>query len=300
MMRLSLITALILACASALLAYAQQPQQSQLQPHFTTRAEFVRVDTLVTNRGTSVKGLASEDFELRDNGVLQQVTVTDASAMPVDVALALDVSGSVNGLRLISLKRAAGSLVESLRVGDRAALVSFNDLLTIESSLTDDFTRVGKKISELMSTGRTSLRDAAYVALLQTDPEAGRGLVVLFTDGQDVSSFMMDATLTDTANRVNAVVYSVALGENKDSIYDIPQDAILDELPRITGGRRFSADNPEKLRDVFATILAEFRQRYILSYSPQGVDRAGYHTLDVRLARGRKGEVHARPGYMRS
>jgi len=106
--------------------------------------------------------------------------------------------------------------------------------------------------------------------------------------------------LTDTANRVNAVVYSVALDSSKDSMYDVPQDAILDELPRITGGRRFSADDPEKLRDVFATILAEFRQRYILSYSPQGVDRAGYHALDVRLARGRKGEVHARPGYMRS
>jgi Ca-activated chloride channel family protein len=299
MMRL----ALIAACASALLVQTsqqQQPQQPPEQPHFTTRAEFVRVDTLVTNRGTSVKGLAGNDFELRDNGVLQHVIVTDASAMPVDVALALDVSGSVNGLRLISLKHAAGNLVESLRQGDRAALVSFNDLLTIESPLTDNFKRVHTKIDALLSTGRTSLRDAAYVALLQTDPEAGRALVVLFTDGQDVSSFMMDAALTDTANRVNAVVYSVALGANKDSLYDIPQDAILDELPRITGGRRFSADEPEKLREVFATILAEFRQRYILSYSPQGVDRAGYHALDVRLANGRKGEVHARPGYLRS
>jgi len=274
-------------------------QEPQLQPHFTTRAEFVRVDTLVTNRGTSIKGLAGGDFELRDNGVLQQVTVTDASAMPVDVALALDVSGSVNGLRLISLKRAARTLMESLRQGDRAALVSFSDAVFIESPLSDDFKGLEIKISELMSGGRTSLRDAAYVAMLQTDPAAGRALVVLFTDGQDVSSFLYDSALADTAKRVDAVVYSVALTAAKNSIWNVPQDALLDELPRATGGRRLSAEDPEKLRDVFAAIVAEFRQRYILSYVPNGVDRAGYHALDVRLTKGRKGDVHARPGYLR-
>ncbi len=292
----------ILAVALLLQQRQQQPQAQQTQqtrPHFTTHAEFVRVDTLVTTRGVSVKGLTGADFEVRDNGVLQQVTVTDASAMPVDVALALDVSGSVNGMRLINLKRAADGLVQALRQGDRAALVSFNDMIFIESPLTDDFKGLRVMISELMSIGRTSLRDAAYVAMLQTDPDAGRALVVLFTDGQDISSFMNDGTLADTANRVNAVVYSVVLTANKSSIWDVPQDAILDELPRVTGGRRYSAENPEKLDDVFASILTEFRQRYIHSYTPQGVDRAGYHSLDVRLTKGRKGEIHARPGYFR-
>jgi VWFA-related protein len=293
-------TRLTLMAACASVSALLTPQQPPPQPHFSTRAEFVRVDTLVTNHGVSVKGLTEQDFELRDNGVPQKVTVTDASAMPVDVALALDVSGSVNGLRLINLKRAARGLIESLRQGDRAALVSFNDMIFIASPLSEDFKSLNAKISELLSIGRTSLRDAAYVALLQTDPDAGRALVVLFTDGQDISSFMNDAALADTANRVNAVVYSVALAAAKNSIFDVPQDRILDDLPRATGGRRFSADNPEKLRDVFATILTEFRQRYILSYTPQGVDRAGYHALDVRLTNGRKGDVHARPGYLRS
>lgn len=34
------------------------------------------------------------------------------------------------------------------------------------------------------------------------------------------------------------------------------------------------------------------------SYSPQGVDGAGWHALEVRLKRAR-GEVLARPGYWR-
>ena len=152
----------------------------------------------------------------------------------------------------------------------------------------------------MSATGFTSLRDAAYAALLQSDPDAGRALVVLFTDGQDISSFLDDDQLVDTAKRINVVVYSVALGTAKNSLYDADQDPILDELPRLTGGRRFSADHPERLRELFATILKEFRQRYVLSYTPQGVDHAGYHALEVRLTKGRKGDVRARPGYYRA
>lgn len=279
---------------------APSPQPQPQMPHFTTHAEFVRVDTLVTSHGSSVGGLKEDDFELRDNGVVQKVTVTEASALPVDVAMALDVSGSVEGTPLANLKDAATGLVDSLREGDRVALVSFNDLLLIHSPLTKDFARIRQLITQMSATGRTSLRDAAYAALLQADPDAGRVLVVLFTDGQDVSSWLNDAALTDAAKRVNAVVYSVALTPPSTSIWAAPQDRLLDELPNLTGGRRFAAEHPQRLREVFASIVREFRQRYVLSYTPRGVDRAGYHALDVRLTKGRKGDVRARPGYFRS
>jgi VWFA-related protein len=276
------------------------PPASPQKPLFSTRAEFVRVDTLVTTHGSSIAGLGADDFELRDNGVRQQIAVMDASSLPVDVAMALDVSGSVEGGPLDNLRKAATGLVDSLREGDRVALVSFNDLLLIHSPLTNDFSRVRESIRQMAATGRTSLRDAAYAALLQGDPDAGRALIVLFTDGQDVSSWLTDDALIDTAKRVNTVVYSVTLERPRAAKWDAPQDQILDDLPNLTGGRRLPADHPDRLRDLFAAIIREFRQRYILSYTPQGVDRAGYHALDVRLTKGRKGDVRARPGYFRS
>jgi len=42
-------------------------------------------------------------------------------------------------------------------------------------------------------------------------------------------------------------------------------------------------------------ILQEFRQRYLISYTPRGVAKDGWHKLDVRVKRG--GTVKARPGY---
>jgi VWFA-related protein len=275
--------------------------QTQTQtPQFKTHAEFVRVDALVTNRGSAIAGLTGADFELRDNGVPQQAEVMEASALPVDVAMALDVSGSVEGQPLANLQDAARGLVDATRPGDRVGLISFSDLLWIHTPLTNDFPRVRQLIGEMAATGRTSLRDAAYAAMLQGDPDAGRPLIVLFTDGEDISSWLTDAALVDTAKRVNAVVYSITLDAPKGPLKNVGQDSILDLLPALTGGRRFDAGRPQRLREVFASILQEFRQRYILSYTPRGVDRAGYHALEVRLAKGRKGEVRARPGYFRA
>jgi hypothetical protein len=51
------------------------------------------------------------------------------------------------------------------------------------------------------------------------------------------------------------------------------------------------------VRDAFETILREFRSRYILSYSPQGVPGDGFHHLDVRVKR-RGLTVKSRPGYL--
>jgi Ca-activated chloride channel family protein len=293
--------------------HAQTPQTSQPQrtpqpqepppkgPTFKVRAEFVRVDALVTNHGTSVAGLKGDDFELRDNGVPQKVSVMEASSLPVDVAMALDVSGSVQGQPLANLKDAATGLVDALRPGDRVALLSFNDLLWIHSPLTNDFGRMRQLIGEMDANGRTSLRDAAQAALLQGDPDAGRALIMLFTDGDDVSSWLADAAIVDTAKRVNAVVYSITIDPpNAKPLWTVSRGDLLDALPSLTGGRRYDAGRPQRLREVFATILQEFRQRYILSYTPVGVDRAGYHALDVRLVKGHKGEVRARPGYFRT
>ena len=60
---------------------ASRPPQT---PVFSTRVEMVRVDVLATRNGEPVMGLRPEDFEVRDNGVLQQVTFVSLEEMPLD------------------------------------------------------------------------------------------------------------------------------------------------------------------------------------------------------------------------
>lgn len=59
-----------------------------------------------------------------------------------------------------------------------------------------------------------------------------------------------------------------------------------------------NAERCERQRDTFVEVVNEFRNRYVLTYSPRGVDAGGWHPLEVRLTR-RAGKVTARKGYLR-
>jgi hypothetical protein len=48
---------------------------------------------------------------------------------------------------------------------------------------------------------------------------------------------------------------------------------------------------------VFLAALEEFRHRYLVSYTPQGVAKGGWHKVEVRVKR-RGATVRARPGYL--
>jgi hypothetical protein len=63
-----------------------------------------------------------------------------------------------------------------------------------------------------------------------------------------------------------------------------------------SGGRLWTPESPDRLREAFARIAASMSERYVLRYQPRGVARGGFHRLSVRL-RGSKGSVRSRQGY---
>jgi uncharacterized protein (DUF1697 family) len=77
-------------------------------------------------------------------------------------------------------------------------------------------------------------------------------------------------------------------------------NAVLQHTPgeddEATGGRLFEIESTRNLRAVFLAALEEFRQRYLLSYTPTGVAKSGWHSVDVKI-KGRRASVKARPGY---
>jgi len=53
--------------------------------------------------------------------------------------------------------------------------------------------------------------------------------------------------------------------------------------------------NPDPAKE-FAKILSDFRQSYVLTYTPTGVNSPGWHAIKVDVA-GHKYKVLARSGY---
>lgn len=260
-----------------------------LQPNFASRREAVRVDVLVTDKGQPVRGLAPADFEVLDNGVPQRVDLVSFEEIPLNVILVFDTSGSVTDERLGHMREAGYAVLDGLTRNDQAALVTFSHVVAQRAPLTGDLERVRAALSFRPPEGDTALVDALYTSMLIGESDVGRSLAIVFSDGVDTASFLPADAVLNTAKRSDVVVYGVSVG---------PRVRLLRDLSAFTGGRVFDVDSTRNLSATFEKILEEFRHRYLVSYSPENVPRAGWHRLEVRV-RSRGARIQARPGYLR-
>jgi hypothetical protein len=197
---------LLVAAAVALASMLPTGRQG-----FRVSVDAVRVDVLVTDGQRPMTGLTAADFELRDSGVVQKIDAVWVEQVPLSVMIALDASASVRGDALDHLKSAAHAVVDLLRAGDRAALLAFSEEVDLFSEWTGDRQQLHRAVAAARASGSTSLHDAAYAALTLGDPEAGRPLVLIFSDGDDTSSWLSGAHVLEAAQRTDAVVYGIGL-----------------------------------------------------------------------------------------
>ena len=278
------------ALLAATLLAASAPQAP---PVFRAEVGVVRVEVLVTRGGAPVRGLGAADFEVRDDGRLQALDPILEEETPVDAILVLDLSASVKGPKLDALKAAGRAFLDGLHEGEQAALLAFHHEVQLLEPLTADLGAVRRALERATARGSTALVDAVYSALRLREPGERRTAIVVFSDGIDNLSWLSASDVVEAASRSNAIVYGVAVRGKGDQ--KVP---FLGDVVRATGGRLFEASSERNLRERFLDVLGDIRSRYVLSYSPAGTGAAGWHTLAVRLKRG-KGDVLARPGYWR-
>lgn len=284
------------AAALALALFVAAPgTHAQDIPVFASRVEVVSVDVSVMRDGKLIEGLLPGDFELRDNGVPQPVEIVgDARAAgrgkPVDVVLALDVSDSVRGQPLEQLKAAAHALVDVLQADDSFSLIVFSSRVRLAVAPADSRARAHEAIDATEAQLTTSLHDAAFAAIVTADPSRGRPLVLVLSDGKDQGSWLEPERVLRAAAGLEPVV-SVVFTRREGF-----EPGFLRRLVATTGGQEWRADYGQ-LREVLLEALDEFRSRYTLRYERQGVARAGWHELKVRVRRP-GARVHARSGYV--
>lgn len=173
--------------------------------------DVVRVDTqLITvpvivrdESGRPVTGLTASSFQLYEDAHPQQVATFATSDAPFEVALLLDTSGSTRE-EINLIRDAAYAFIESLRPGDRVAVLSFQrtedrngnrgTTIGIQSNLTDDREALRGAVQNIGSSNGTPYYDALerVVQDVFRDPPRpevrGRRALVALTDGVDSTS----------------------------------------------------------------------------------------------------------------
>ena len=297
---------LLVAAAASVPAVAQQPPPLR----FDTGVESVYVDAFVTKDGQPVTGLTASAFELRDGNAPRPVELVAVEALPLTALLAFDTSSSVEGEKLLALRRASEAFLDGLRPADELGVVTFSHEVLWLARPTHDRDQVRRALAACRARGATSLWDGVHAALGLLPPQV-RSLVVVFTDGEDNMSWLDERQVKAAAQRSNAVIHAVGLRPEQpppvpaafprgsqipQSPPELEQVRALRQTAEMTGGRFWTAESPDRLRQAFAAIVAAMNSRYVLRFEPAAGAAPGWHPIQLRL-RGAKGDLRARAGY---
>jgi Ca-activated chloride channel homolog len=269
-------------------------------PTFRVTEEEVLLDVLVTNKGKPVEDLKASDFEVWDNGVKQTINYAMLQKqLPINALLVFDMSRSVEGRLLKELKDAARIFLANLEKDDQAGLITFNHSVNLGSPLTHDFINVTRALNQTKPVGFSSLIDASYAGLAVSESASGNSLIIIFSDGLDTSSWLTGSDVVDSAKHKNAVVYGATTRSPNHTAGSSKQESFLDDIIKATGGSLFYIEASRDLSDAFLEILKDFRQHYLVTYTPQRVAAGGWHALEVKL-KDHSLKIKTRPGYTRS
>lgn len=257
------------------------------------RADAVLVPTIVRDDGQFVRGLKRQDFEVFEDGVRQPLGSVISEEAPLDLVLAVDISGSMEDA-LPDVKEAVRTLLARLRPGDAATILGFNDNTFLVAERETDPAARERAVALLTSWGGTSLYDATARALDLVSREWGRKGVVIFSDGDDQNSLTGRETALARVQASDAMIYTVGFGSGGT----VPQlRASLETYARATGGRAFFPRSRADLDRAFDEVVTELANQYVLSYSPlRTQDDGTWRSIEVQVRKG-KYEVRARQGY---
>lgn len=279
------------------LLLAQEP------PTIRVDVNLVHVIATVKNpAGQLVGTLRQEDFEIRDNGVPQEIRLfARQTDQPLSVALLVDTSGSTAK----DLKYETDSAAKFLKAllaegnpGDQVGLYEFSYDIK-GGSFTRNYTGLERQLRLLHGEAGTSLYDAVWYAARDLEPRPGRKAMIIVTDGGDTTSSHDLKTALKQAQMADAVIYSiVVLPITNDAGRNIGGEHALEFMAQGTGGRTFYPEVDSQLDRTFNDILTELRTQYLLGFYPRGVTltKDPFHRLEVRV-KAPELRVSSRNGY---
>ena len=170
-------------------------------------------------------------------------------SMPMDIALAIDCSGSMSAGELDDAKDAGSRFLDNIDPSSRVGLISFGgSQVEVEMDLTQDFDELREAIENLRTRGSTPMAEAIALTReeLLTDVQ-NVNVLILLTDGypDDEDTTMTEAEL---AKEEDIRIIAIGVGEGVDSDY-------LEELASIPDDYYFVEESVQ-LESTFTTIAS--------------------------------------------
>jgi Ca-activated chloride channel homolog len=214
---------------------------------------------------------------------LTKFDTSTATASGVDIVVAFDLSGSmaaedfeVRGQRINRVVMAKNVLQQFIakRPNDRIGLVAFGTQAYIASPITRDHDFLLKNLDRMdlntINGNQTAIGSALSTAVNRLrELQSKSKIVILMTDGVNNAGKIAPLTAAEAAQALGVKVYTIGVGTQGQApmpatdmfgrrVYQmVPVDideATLQKISDMTGGKYYRADNAEKFQSIYAEI----------------------------------------------
>lgn len=294
---------------------------AQQQP--LAEGEMLRINTaLVTlnvgvsdKQGRALTQLRAEDFAVYEDGRLQPLEFFGAEDQPISFGLLLDRSQSMSAAgKLTNAIEVAMAFLRAGNPQNDAFCLAFNEVPSLMSDFTSDYSQIGNRLVDLVGQGGTALYDAILAGLdkLTTAKHRRRALIVI-TDGRDEHSRYTLDDLLKRAQAADVQIYMVGFfspveaeayrAENATvtmmdgSQVDNPR-VVFQTLATETGAESYFPKTAAELTHTVASIATSLRRMYVLGYYPIRQERDDrYRRLEVKVRNVSASQIKTRQGY---
>ncbi len=296
----------------------------------------IRVDVPIVNLDVNVildkthqfvPGLKQPNFQVIEDGVVQQVQSVRIAQTPITAVMLLEFAA--NSYYFINdMQNAAATFFRTLRPDDYIAVITYDLRTHILTDFTNNKQIVADALRSLVIPGfsDTDVFDALYETLDRVSRIEGRKYIILIGTGRDTfSKLTLDKMLAKVKASQDVTIFSIGTGAFIREIADsrggmggaqrmdyLQAENQLKTFAQMTGGLYFNPLFQGALPDVFHQINDSIRNQYVLTYRPtnttndgsfrrvkvQLVDNEG-HPLRMQDEKGKplKYSVVARDGY---
>jgi Ca-activated chloride channel homolog len=249
---------------------------------------FVRASD---RRGRQIADLDLAEVTVLESGRAQELrTFERADDLPLQIALLVDVSGTMAS-QIGLVRSAASSFLERvLRSSDQGAILSFRTAPEVIAPFGPRPEWTSDTLTRFQAWGGTALWDSLALAAYYAQGLPGKKAVVAVTDGRDQNSGLRPPQVEELAQRLGVAIYVIGLGIAPPTQMQLNaanvdrRRAVLDGLCERTGGSFHAALGEQGLDAALEEIERDLRSQYVLTFQAHGDDE-GFRPIEVRVSR---------------